>query len=44
MLLVMLLFAAPLLWLASPVLVYVVPAVLLGLVLRSMAGRIQAPR
>ena len=42
MLLIVLLFAAPLIWLASPLLVYVVPLIVAGLAMRALAGRIHA--
>jgi hypothetical protein len=44
MLLVVLMFALPLLWLAAPVLVYIVPAILLGLAMRGVAGWMLARR
>jgi hypothetical protein len=44
MLLIVLVFAVPLLWLAAPVLVYIVPLVALGLAMRGLAGRRLARR
>ena len=42
MLLVVLLFAAPLLWLAAPLLVYIVPMLLLGLGMSALASRMRS--
>jgi hypothetical protein len=42
MLLIVLLFAAPLIWLASPLLVYVVPLVAAGLATRALVHRMYA--
>ena len=44
MLLIVLMFAVPLLWLASPLLIYIVPLVVLGLATRALAGRMHARR
>ena len=44
MLLIVLLFAVPLLWLASPLLIYVVPLVAMGLATRALADRMHARR
>jgi hypothetical protein len=44
MLFIVLMFAAPLLWLAAPVLVYIVPLVALSLAMRGLAGRMLARR
>ena len=42
MLLIVLMFAAPLLWLAAPVLVYLVPMAVLGFAMHALVGKIQA--
>ena len=42
MLLIVLLFAAPLLWLAAPLFVYIVPLVGLGLATRALVGRMHS--
>jgi len=43
-LLIVLLFALPLVWLAAPVLVYIVPLALLGYAMHALAGSIHARR